>query len=379
VVGAVGAVGVVGAGGVAGAGPGSASTLADGFANPVTASALVTSREGVIDPADLKRSFELPEPARDATAIERWEPWVRAGAVQQVLLEGLRFQSQGVARTLVCCESADRTVTIVKLVPPTVKAFRRQLPLVLSWAELREERSAEILAQIENQSAFVAAVPYLHPSRTPRTLELLGMAIQLAVSVEMRFKHELACWRPIEYSPHVQPMITTPGHGSLPSGHATQAYILAHVLQRLLDVPAQHPTAIQLQRQAARIATNRVVAGVHFPIDSIAGRLLGWALGEYFLRRCGVRPKEGSKEFVGRTFNGAYKKFESEAIEFIPGRQPLEGDQPLAPFYGLGASDPQGISAHKLLEHCWTKAAAEWQFKTALELSEIEATTKGST
>ena len=45
----------------------------------------------------------------------------------------------------------------------------------------------------------------------------------MSVLVEMRFKHELACWRPADYSFQVQPMITTPGHGSLPSGHCTQS------------------------------------------------------------------------------------------------------------------------------------------------------------
>ena len=39
-------------------------------------------------------------------------------------------------------------------------------------------------------------------------------------------------------------------------------------------------------RQAARIAINRTVAGVHFPADSAAGAVLGLTLGQYLVKRC---------------------------------------------------------------------------------------------
>ena len=162
--------------------------------------------------------------------------------------------------------------------------------MVLSWAELRNERATEIMAQIDPQYAFWSSIVYMHPDRTRRTFELINMVLQFCVYVEMRFKHALACWRPVEYNAQVQPMITTPGHGTFPRGHATQAYAVAYVLKALLNLKPStwtHKIVIdQLDRQAARIATNRVIAGVHFPVDSMAGRMLGVALGEYFVGRC---------------------------------------------------------------------------------------------
>ena len=53
-----------------------------------------------------------------------------------------------------------------------------------------------------------------------------------------------------------------------------------------LKKPYADPSyGVQLMRLAARIAINRTVAGVHFPIDSVAGALLGLTLGDYFLAR----------------------------------------------------------------------------------------------
>jgi hypothetical protein len=37
--------------------------------------------------------------------------------------------------------------------------------------------------------------------------------------------------------------------------------------------------------QAARVAVNRTVAGVHYPVDTLAGASLGTALGQYMVAR----------------------------------------------------------------------------------------------
>jgi hypothetical protein len=180
---------------------------------------------------------------------------------------------------------------------------------VARYADLRGDRAPEILTQMGGAGTFFAAVPYLHPDRTPKTLELLAAALRLANFTEMRFKHALACRRPNELSPQIQPIILTPSHGSLPSGHGTEAFITATVLGALLrtvgTASAANPQygevdwTTLLMRLAARVAINRTVAGVHFPVDSAAGALLGLTLGQYFVTRC-----TGTTTYLAWGFDG---------------------------------------------------------------------------
>src|SRR4030095_7689915 len=119
--------------------------------------------------------------------------------------------------------------------------FHGQLDLVQSWAELRDERADEILAQIDNQFAFIAAVTGLNIGRHRWTMEWLTMGLQLVIAVEMRFKHAFASHRPVEYSPQIQPIITTPRHGTYHMGHAAQAGATAVALQHLIGIAEDTP------------------------------------------------------------------------------------------------------------------------------------------
>ena len=174
---------------------------------------------------------------------------------------------------------------IAEIERPKQTTFNKQIDMVLSWAELRNERATEILAQIDPQYAFRSSIVFMRSDRHRDTFELINLMLQLCVYVEMRLKHALACWRPVEYNAQIQPMITTPGHDAFPSGHATHAHAVAHVLKALLKPdPAnpQHGGLIdQLHRQAARIATNRVIAGVHFPSTAWQGACRAMRLANF--------------------------------------------------------------------------------------------------
>src|SRR5262249_57034663 len=72
------------------------------------------------------------------------------------------------------------------------------------------------------------------------------------------------------------PPIQVPGHASYPSGHSTQAHLIAQCVQ--LALPAAGPLTAALSADldalAVRIARNREIAGLHYPSDSAAGLVL---------------------------------------------------------------------------------------------------------
>jgi hypothetical protein len=48
-----------------------------------------------------------------------------------------------------------------------------------------------------------------------------------------------------------------------------------------MRLDAKDPLSLQLDRQAHRIGINRIVAGVHFPVDLAAGMLLGKSIAAF--------------------------------------------------------------------------------------------------
>ena len=104
--------------------------------------------------------------------MERWEPWVRAYTAVGEMMQGINFQTRrGNAFQVLSAASL-----IAEIERPLKSTFEAQIPMVLSWAELRNERATEIMAQIDPQYAFWSSIVYMHPDRTKRTFELINIA-----------------------------------------------------------------------------------------------------------------------------------------------------------------------------------------------------------
>lgn len=184
-------------------------------------------------------------------------------------------------------------------VPQGGKWLETQIDKVLRAAVEREERLPEILTQADDFMAFFVHLSALDPRLAPITFELLHAAHLWARPLVMALKHQVAALRPNASSTRVLPVIETPAHGALPSGHAAIATLMSELLGTLLFGKAmpgptrRHPKAQQLDRLARRIAFNRVVAGVHFPADSQAGYALGLQLSAHFVGLATGGPQPG--------------------------------------------------------------------------------------
>jgi PAP2 superfamily len=338
----------------------------DNATNPMLVDALSKSRDALVGayPSGNLLNPSMPNPVDEVMQLRRWDSNVRFSVCQAELFGSLNFVVQGSSgsfRHLDATGVLDQfsAKNIVTLTRPDQPLFVKQLDLVMNWASLRDDRASEILTQVVPQVPFWGSIVNLQPHRHKYTVEVIGLALSLAWQVEMRFKHAFACPRPVEYSPQVQPMITTPGHGSLPSGHSTEAFTVARVLQSLLGAAQGSETDHQLQRQAARIAINRTVAGLHFPVDSAAGRLLGEALAGYFVGRCSRTGNNVPVQYTERTFNGANFNDNGNALDFDY-HAPLQGVNP-NPFNIEGPVHTLHVnSTSPILEKLWELAKEEW-------------------
>jgi len=341
--------------------------------NGLWTEALIAHRDGIVGTWARPRGPTTNLFVDNPEQMERWEPWVRAAVLDIEMHSNLYFtvQTEDVGnprrrvRNVATLWHWKRTPTntpratgqrIARIVRPAVRTFHEQLEFLNGYADLRTDRAGEILAQLTSPIAFWSSVQALQPARHRWTLELLETALRLANCVEMRFKHALACRRPHEYSPQVQPIILTPAHGSLPSGHSTEAHIAALVLLRLsrrVTSYADRSWRVQMLRQAARIAVNRTVAGVHFPVDSMAGQFLGLTLTDYFLALCGDRTTYDAWLFDGERYPGSQDFTGRELINVNTGLR-------LQPVYALRENAGLGVNRSPLLRWLWSQAAAEW-------------------
>lgn len=151
-------------------------------------------------------------------------------------------------------------------------------------AEIMDYRSGvalEALAQCNGIIEYFRGILSFTSSTHPKTFGLAAITIRIGEFQVMHYKAKYNRPRPSRLSPRLMPLIEVPGHASYPSGHSTQAHLVARCLEEVMPVEVALPVAAPkgeepgpLQCLADRIARNREVMGLHYPSDSRAGKIL---------------------------------------------------------------------------------------------------------
>lgn len=333
--------------------------------NPLLVEGLITSRLSAgIANAKARRPIPngLPGFEVDTASIDRWAAAPRSAMLQMELLNGIEFRAEvGTRSPKLVRVSGNETVELIRLGCPQWPQFDAQLQIVEYWREERPIRMAEILTQTTPPISYFASLLNMQSGRHRRTLEVIDSLLGLVFMIGMRFKHRFAVPRPSDVSLNIQPIIEVPGHGAFPMGHASESYAIAEVLLALLDdagaldQKSLGAARTALHKLAFRISENRVVAGVHYPIDAVAGRRLGVVLAKYFLWRCRGRSSaaEGVLEAMDPNADDLSNwTFNDNDLAFH-GDETLPMQEYAAKQVGQGESD--------LLSQLWNKAVQEWK------------------
>lgn len=142
----------------------------------------------------------------------------------------------------------------------------------------RADALAEILAQKDEFISEFMGLLVITPSSHPNTYRIMHVANLFAAFTVMHFKTQYKRLRPSQLLPRLRPPTQVPGHASYPSGHSTQAHLIAHCVTAVLPSAMVSNGLPSLKFDifglADRIARNRELAGLHYPSDTEGGKKL---------------------------------------------------------------------------------------------------------
>jgi len=177
------------------------------------------------------------------------------------------------------------TIDPAKLLPPPPlpKSGENKAELEL-LIRLQGERTAAEVARVQSEANLTVAAfqsvlgPWFTSEKLPYTMELFRKIGHDAVFYSNVGKDQFNRKRPRFEDSRIQPVLSGLNGPSYPSGHATLGMLYSVVLAEL--APEQREAFFERGRE---IGWDRVIGGVHYPSDVIAGRVLGLAIARAIL------------------------------------------------------------------------------------------------
>jgi acid phosphatase (class A) len=166
--------------------------------------------------------------------------------------------------------------------PDDSPAGRADLETLLQVQADRTPAQVERARRTEKHTAFLMGASVLGPWFTaenlPQTARFFAEVNRQARPLVVQAKEGWHRPRPYVRDSRVQPCLPFPEGLSYPSGHSSSAALWAELF--MAAFPEQQAA---FAMQARETMWSRVLAGVHFPSDTQAGRLLGESIGKAML------------------------------------------------------------------------------------------------
>lgn len=167
--------------------------------------------------------------------------------------------------------------------PPAVGSDEQKADLaIVLWVQRTRTPAdvdrAKLTAKLGPEAFAPAMGAGWDAAKYPKTVALLKDARARARSTLHAAKERFARKRPYDADPRATPAIDREPSSAYPSGHATYGMVLAHTLAEL--APDRRDAVL---KAGAGIGHDRVVGGVHWPSDVVAGQQLGSALADRIL------------------------------------------------------------------------------------------------
>jgi membrane-associated phospholipid phosphatase len=172
--------------------------------------------------------------------------------------------------------------------PPGPKATKAEVAELLSLQTRREQGALETIRYWDsgspsyrwNEIAFEVATDSSSSVVTERMLALLNVAIYDATITAWHSKYRYNRRRPAEVEAKITPAVPSPESPSYPSEHAVAAGAASSVLSYLFPDKAK-----VLAEKAEECGTSRLVAGVQYRSDVVAGLRLGREIAALVIER----------------------------------------------------------------------------------------------